>query len=86
MSTKIDTNKLGTTLFGKTRRALLALLYSHPDESYYLRQLGRLTDVGMGGLQRELKQLSEGPELLSATRLDDRLFTRPIQIVLYSWS
>jgi DNA-binding transcriptional ArsR family regulator len=59
MSTTIDTNKLGTTLFGKTRRAVLALLYSHPDESYYLRQLGRLTDVGMGGLQRELKQLSE---------------------------
>ncbi len=59
MSTKIGTNILGTTLFGKTRRAVLALLYSHPDESYYLRQLGRLTAVGMGALQRELKQLSE---------------------------
>jgi DNA-binding transcriptional ArsR family regulator len=59
MSEKIDTSKLGTTLFGKTRRSVLAMLYSHPDESYYLRQLARLTAVGMGALQRELKQLSE---------------------------
>ena len=59
MSTKNNINKLGTTLFGKTRRAVLALLYGHPDESFYLRQLARMTDVGMGSLQRELKQLSE---------------------------
>ena len=59
MSAELKINKLGTTLFGKTRRAVLALLYSHPDESYYLRQLARMTAVGMGSLQRELKQLSE---------------------------
>jgi predicted nucleotidyltransferase len=35
------------------------LLYSHPDESFYLRQLARRTGAGMGSLQRELKQLSE---------------------------
>jgi predicted nucleotidyltransferase len=59
MSTETKINKLGATLFGKTRRAVLALLYSHPDESFYLRQLARMTAVGMGSLQRELKQLSE---------------------------
>jgi len=59
MSTITEINKLGTTLFGKTRRAVLALLYSHPNESFYLRQLARMTGVGMGSLQRELKQLSE---------------------------
>ncbi len=59
MSAEEKINKLGTTLFGKTRRAVLALLYSHPDESFYLRQLARMTAVGMGSLQRELKQLSE---------------------------
>ncbi len=59
MSTDNKINKLGTTLFGKTRRAVLALLYCHPDESFYLRQLARMTDVGMGALQRELKQLTE---------------------------
>lgn len=59
MSTKATINILGTTLFGKTRRAVLALLYSHPDESFYLRQIARTTGAGMGALQRELKQLSE---------------------------
>jgi len=59
MSTEATINILGTTLFGKTRRAVLALLYSHPDESFYLRQIARTTGAGMGALQRELKQLSE---------------------------
>lgn len=59
MSASAGTDELDGVLFGKTRRALLALLFSHPDESYYLRQLARLTRVGMGALQRELKSLSE---------------------------
>jgi len=53
-----STEKLGATLFGKTRRALLAVLFGHPDESFYLRQLARTTGVGMGALQRELRQLT----------------------------
>jgi len=59
MSTEEKIDILGATLFGKTRRAVLALLYSHPDESFYLRQIARVTGAGMGSLQRELKQLSE---------------------------
>jgi len=59
MSTEAAINILGTTLFGKTRRSVLALLYSHPDESFYLRQIARTTGAGMGALQRELKLLSE---------------------------
>jgi predicted nucleotidyltransferase len=58
MSTNSEISILGTTLFGKTRRAVLALLYSHPDESFYLRQIARATGAGMGALQRELKQLA----------------------------
>ena len=59
MSTSTGTDQLIGVLFGKTRRAVLSLLFSHPDESYFLRQLARLTGVGMGALQRELKALSE---------------------------
>jgi predicted nucleotidyltransferase len=58
MSTKTEISLLGTTLFGKTRRAVLALLYGHPDESFYLRQIARATGAGMGALQRELKLLA----------------------------
>jgi len=46
-------------LFGRTRTAILSLLYGHPDESYYLRQLVRETGAGNGAIQREVKQLSD---------------------------
>jgi predicted nucleotidyltransferase len=49
---------LSAALFGQTRRALLALLYGHPDEAYYLREIARATDLGLGAVQRELKRLS----------------------------
>ena len=45
-------------LFGQTRGALLAVLYGHADESFYLRQLIRTVGTGHGALQRELKQLT----------------------------
>ncbi|MBN1223772.1 MAG: nucleotidyltransferase domain-containing protein [Candidatus Aminicenantes bacterium] len=46
-------------LFGKTRKSILALLYTHPDESFYLRQILRLSGVAHGAGQRELKWLTE---------------------------
>lgn len=48
-----------SNLFGKTRRAILALLFSHPDESFYVRQILRLAGVAPGSGQRELKWLTE---------------------------
>lgn len=59
MSTTIETDKLSASLFGKTRRAILSLLYSHPDEAFYLRQLVRAAGVGLGAVQREVRRLSE---------------------------
>src|SRR5687768_2754789 len=49
---------LSETLFGKTRQAILRLLFSHPDESYHLRLIVRLTGTGLGPAQRELSLLS----------------------------
>ena len=59
MSTPFKTDSLSATLFGKTRRAVLALLYSHVDELFYFRQITRTAGVGLGAAQRELKNLSE---------------------------
>ena len=59
MSTMFKTDSLSATLFGKTRRAVLALLYSHIDESFYVRQIARTAGVGLGAVQRELKKLFE---------------------------
>ena len=51
---------LADVLFGKGRGAVLALLYGHPDESFYYRQITRqLHAVSVGTLQRELDTLSQ---------------------------
>ncbi len=49
---------ISQVLFGRTRTAILSLLYGHPDESFYLRQLVRATACGNGATQREVKQLA----------------------------
>jgi len=59
MSTTINTDNIANSLFGKTRRAVLALLFSHVDERFYFRQIVRLIGTGLGALQRELKNLSK---------------------------
>lgn len=46
-------------LLGAYRRNILSLLLLRPDESFYVRQLARLSDVPAGSLHRELKLLSE---------------------------
>ena len=59
MSTSLVNNGLATTLFGKARRAVLSLLYGHAEEAFYLRQIARATGIGLGPVQRELKQLTD---------------------------
>jgi predicted nucleotidyltransferase len=48
---------LSATLFGRTRAAVLAALYGQVGESFYLRQLARLTGIALGPVQREIRQL-----------------------------
>ncbi len=59
MSTPHPNSSLSSALFGQTRMAILALLYGHPGESYYLRQLVRSAGLGLGVAQREVKRLSD---------------------------
>ena len=54
----MNNNTLGSVLFGKTRRAVLSLLFSHPDRSFYLRQIVRAANAGSGAVQREINQLA----------------------------
>ncbi|MGC8723792.1 MAG: nucleotidyltransferase domain-containing protein [Acidobacteriota bacterium] len=49
---------LGTLLFGKTRRAVLALTFGRPEEAFYVRQVARYAATGNGVVQRELEQLA----------------------------
>jgi predicted nucleotidyltransferase len=46
-------------LFGSYRRQILGLLLLRPDESFYVREVARLTGVPAGSLHRELKTLTD---------------------------
>jgi predicted nucleotidyltransferase len=46
-------------LFGAYRRRILSLLLLRPDQSFYVREIGRLTGVPAGSLHRELKSLTD---------------------------
>ena len=50
---------LATSLFGKTRQAVLALFFGNADRSFYTRQVVRLVGAGHGAVQRELARLVE---------------------------
>src|SRR5580658_4349379 len=55
MRTTVDT--LGDLIFGQTRGRVLALLYGHPDETYFVRQISRDVGTSVGSVQRELETL-----------------------------
>ena len=50
--------RLVDILFGNYRRQILALLLLRPDETFYVREIARLTGVPAGSLHRELKLLT----------------------------
>lgn len=50
---------LGTLFFGAYRRQVLGLLLLHPDESFHLREIARVTQTQPGTLRRELTQLAD---------------------------
>ncbi len=73
MSTIFDYDSLGTILFGKSRRLILALLYGHTDEEFYLRQIIRIIGMGPGPVQRELKQLV-GSGIITSRKRGNQLY------------
>lgn len=50
--------QMASALFGKSRRAVLGLLYGHADQSFYVRQIVRSVGLGQGTVQRELARLA----------------------------
>lgn len=57
-------DRIASSLFPKSRRAILGLLYSQPDRALYLRRIVELTGLGIGHVQRELRRLAEGGVIL----------------------
>jgi predicted nucleotidyltransferase len=59
--------QLVEVLFGAYRRQILGLMLLRPDESFYVREVERVTGVPAGSLHRELKSLSEAGLLARTT-------------------
>jgi len=67
-----DGASVASVLFGRTRRSVLGLFFTRPDECFHLREVVRLTCGGMGAVQRELASLA-GAGLLTRDARPGRL-------------
>ena len=67
-----DTISLADAFFGRTRQKVLGLLFEHPDESFYLREVARRTGQALGAVQRDLAQLSAAG-IVDRTRLGNQV-------------
>lgn len=59
---------LASLLFNDYRRRVLGLLLLHPDESYHVREIARLTGTVPGTLHKELSKLAEAGVLFKVKR------------------
>ena len=67
-STPRPRKDLGTALFGKGRRNVLAALFRDPDRPMYLREIIAVAGTGTGQVQRELENLTQAGLILREER------------------
>jgi uncharacterized protein len=67
MGTRHDV-ELSSALFGRTRRAVLGLLFTHADSAFYLRELARRSGAGLGAVNREVTRLARAGILSRTVR------------------
>lgn len=60
-------SNLAELLFKDYRRRVLGLLLLHPDKTYHVREIARLTGTVAGTLHKELSRLAEAGVLLKET-------------------
>ena len=64
-------SQLGNALFTSTQQRVLGLLYAQPDKSFYLKEILRLTGMGVATIKRELdRMLAAG--ILSMTKIGNQ--------------
>jgi len=57
MGSPLVPDPIGRVLFGKTRRGVLSLLFTQPQQTFYLNEIVRHAGTGVGSVQRELAAL-----------------------------
>ena len=64
-------SSLSDALFTETQQKVLGLLYGHPDRSFYIKEILRLTGMGVATIKRELdRMLAAG--ILRMTRIGNQ--------------
>ena len=58
-------NPIGSALLGKTREAVIGLLFTNPDQSLHVREIARRTGFSAPTVARELRMLEEVGVLVS---------------------
>jgi predicted nucleotidyltransferase len=58
---------IADVLFSKTQQRVLALLYGHVEQSYYLKEIIDWVSVGRGSVQRELERMTAAGLLTKRT-------------------
>jgi hypothetical protein len=74
---------LADLIFGRTRGAILALLYGRADQTFYTRQIAREVAASVGAVQRELVNLTK-VGLVIRTALGSQVFYQAIEMLQYS--
>lgn len=72
------------SLFGKTRQALLTLLFAHADEEHLQESLIQRAGIGRGTVQRELEYLTRAGVALRTVRGRQVYFQADIASPIYS--
>jgi predicted nucleotidyltransferase len=69
-----STQNTADALLGRTRSAILGLLYGQPDESFYFQQIRRaLSTGGVGAVQRDIQKLVD-IGLIERSELGNQVF------------
>jgi predicted nucleotidyltransferase len=69
---------LSDALFSKVQQRVLALIFSHPERSFYTTEIVQQVRSGVGAVERELSRL-ERSGLVSAERIGNRKYFRANQ-------
>lgn len=64
-------SQLGDALFTRTQQQVLGLLYGQPQRSFYLKEILRLTEMGVATIRRELERMLESG-ILTMTKIGNQ--------------
>lgn len=64
-------SKLGDALFTTTQQKVLGLLYTHPEKSFYTKEIIRTTGMGVATIKRELDRMLEAG-VISMTKIGNQ--------------